>query len=155
MVQIANGADQRTGYGGGRAAGGQVMAGQRRRPGAALVCAGPIAGDHESMADHRPNQHQTVMAAGAALHTLQYVRDRDLVAGHIGRYIIGWAQLDARLSMVVAHWTGTSGSDPHYNKMGTNKSHIKVDKLADRFDPDWRDGVGRFETRHRVYADHP
>lgn len=102
------------------------------------------------MADHRPNQHQTVMAAGAALHTLQYVRDRDLVAGHIGRYIIGWAQLDARLSMVVAHWTGTSGSDPHYNKMGTNKSHIKVDKLADRFDPDWRDGVALIEMLRTV-----
>lgn len=93
------------------------------------------------MADHRPNQHQTVMAIGAALQTQQYVRDRDLVAGHVGRYVIGWAQLDARLNMVAAHWTGTSGSDPQYNKMGTNKTHIKVDKLADRFDPGWRDGA--------------
>lgn len=99
------------------------------------------AGEHWAMTERWPPfEYETVRELGTNGGTEQYEHDRDIVAMHIGRYVIRWAQLDGRLNMVVAHWTGTHSSDPQHNKMGANTASAKVDMLGAEMAPDWRDG---------------
>lgn len=87
-----------------------------------------------------PSESQTVRDVRGEYGAELYAKDRDVVAMHIGRYVIGWARLDRTLNMVAAHWTGSHDVDPQYAKMGANRASRKVEMLAEAMPTGWREG---------------
>ena len=87
-----------------------------------------------------PSAHQTIREVETNYGAELFAGDRDVVATHIGRYVIGWAHLDESLNMVAALWTGSVAVDPQYNKMGANSASRKVEMLAAEIPADWAEG---------------